>query len=114
LKAYEGAIIYFPQLAGDQIKQAKDEFSELVKKLGGKMISAVEQGTRTLGYKVKKNSQGFIIIYDFELPTDQATSFRRTLQLSENILKFNIYVKRVSKPKGKNPVPNQQTVAATK
>ena len=95
MKMYE-ALVIFPFQTGLELQQGvKNAFEEAVKKHEGKIVNRTEMGRRLLGYRIKKANEGYFVSYAFELTPDKAEALKKSIQLSEDILKCTI----VCKPK---------------
>ena len=71
---------------GDKVKVMRGSF----KKHEGKVVSRTELGRRSLGYIVKKQKEGNVVSFVFELAPDKMDVLNRALQLCEEILKFTV------------------------
>ena len=98
MKKYEALIIFSPAITG---LDTKNSFEELIKKSGGNILNRLEMGKRFLGYPVKKSKEGYVVAFDFELSPDKMTEFRRSLDLTEDILKYTVVIKEISKAAAK-------------
>lgn len=94
MKTYEVLVIFSPQVGG---LDSKNSFEDAVKKFDGKVINRTEMGRRQVGYIIKKSHEGYLAFFDIELAADKVTSFKKALDLTEDILKYTIVIKR--KPK---------------
>ena len=90
MKSYEALIIFPAQFLGESLQDRKNIFEDIVKKHEGKITNRNELGRRPLGYTVKKQKEGSFVSFVFELEPSKADAFRRSLQLTEEILKFTI------------------------
>ena len=99
MKTYEALVIFPPQFAGEGSERGKSLFQEAVKKHGGNVIQAIDLGRRPLGYSVKKTKEGYCMAFEFSLSPQETASFTKTLQLTEDIVKFTITVKPVFRAK---------------
>ena len=97
MKTYEALIILPSQFTVEGHQDPKHVFEELIKKHNGKVLNRTELGKRLLGYSVKKAKEGYVVSFVFELPPEKVDSFKRSLQLAEEILKFTIVVKSKDK-----------------
>ena len=98
MKKYDALIIFPPSVTG---LDGKNSFEELIKKNGGNILTRTEMGRRFLGYPVKKSKEGYVVAFDFELSTDKMGELRRSLDLSEDILKYTIVIKEKNKAAAK-------------
>ena len=102
MKTYDCLVIFPPTVSGLDTKNA---FEELVKKNGGQILNRIEMGKRFLGYPVKKSKEGYLAAFDVELEPGQMGELRRSLDLSEEILKYTIVIKEKSKAAKKLSAP---------
>lgn len=102
LKTYDCLVIFPPTVTGLDTKNA---FEELVKKCGGQILNRIEMGKRFLGYPVKKLKEGYLAAFDVQLDPAQMGELRRSLDLSEEILKYTIVIKEKSKAAKKLSTP---------
>lgn len=111
MKTYEALVIFPFQTGIEGHESQKNTFEELIKKHDGKVLNRNEIGRRPLGYPIKKSREGYFVSFAFELSPDKVEAFRRSLQLTEEILKFTIVIKpkvdfaRYAKPTSTNTVP---------
>ena len=105
MKKYDALIIFPPSVTG---LDGKNSFEELVKKNGGSILNRVEMGRRFLGYPVKKSKEGYVVGFDFELGPEKMGELRRTLDLSEDILKYTIVIKEKNKAAAKLGAPAEK------
>jgi len=93
-------------------------FEKLAEKSGAKVEGRNELGKRLLGYEVKKNTrEGIVTSYDFNLDPSKVEALRKSLELSQEILRFMITLKAVPKPvkiKKQSPRPKRAPVGARK
>lgn len=97
MRLYEGLFIYVPEATAEARKRQLDAFEGLVSKHGGAIRNKTEWGKKPIGYLIKKNRDGYFVIYDFEVPPTALREMERVLQLEQELLKFMITVK-VTKP----------------
>lgn len=98
MKAYEGVFIFPPESAGDARKTQLKNLDDLIVKFQGSVIQKNEWGKKLLGYPLKKFREGYVVVTDFEMPSLQATEFRKSLELQEDLLKYMITIKVAVKP----------------
>ena len=113
MKAYEGIFIFPPESAADARKAQLKNLDDIISKFQGSIIQKNEWGKKPLGYPIKKFREGYVVVTDFEMPTSQATEFRKMLELQEDVLKYMITVKAKVKPDKKtvSPAPPPAPVA---
>ncbi|MBI1977815.1 MAG: 30S ribosomal protein S6 [Candidatus Omnitrophica bacterium] len=99
MRSYEAVVIFPTQIPGEAIQEGKSAFEEVLRKQEGKVLSRTDLGKRFLGYTVKKQKEGHVICFHFELAPDKIEPLKRALQLSEGILYFTIVKKDKVKTK---------------
>ena len=99
MKTYEALVIFPIQATGEPQPDGKNIFEEAVKKNEGKIVNCTELGRRFLGYSVRKSKEGYLVNFLVELLPGEMDAFKRSLQITEGILKFTI----VKPPKPDSP-----------
>ena len=87
MNKYESVIIISPVVEEEGIKNLINKFSDLIN-TEGKVESVDELGKRKLAYEVKKNKEGYYIIFYFEAKADVIFELERNYRINENIIKF--------------------------
>ena len=87
MNQYESIIIINPSLDGDGVKAVITKFTDLINK-NGKVESAEELGKKKLAYDVKKNKEGYYVIFTFEAKPDSIDELERVYRIDDNIIKF--------------------------
>ena len=115
MKQYEALVIFPSQAASELLQGGKGAFEEVVKKHEGKILSRSELGKRFIGYSIKKAKEGYFASFVFELSPEKVDSLKRSLQLTEDILKFTIVKKaKVGELLRSKPVQSQTVSTAEK
>ena len=65
MNKYESIIIINPSLEEQGMKEIIKKFEDMINS-EGKVESVEEMGKRKLAYEIKKNSEGFYVLYNFE------------------------------------------------
>jgi len=89
---YELVVILSQSIADE----AKVAFAEKMKELiivNGELTNVEEWGRKTLAYEIKKQTEGFYILFKFTAKPDSIAEIDRILGLDETVLKHMI-VKR--------------------
>lgn len=87
MNKYESVIIINPKLEDEKIKALIENFSNLINKQG-KVTSVEEVGMKKLAYEIKKNKEGFYVIYNFEAKPELITELERNYRISDDVIKF--------------------------
>ena len=87
MNKYESVIIINPNLEGEAIKALIEKFSNLINKNG--TVSSVEEvGLKKLAYEIKKNKEGYDIIFKFEAKPDSIDELERVYRITDEVIKF--------------------------
>ncbi len=103
MRLYEGLIIFVPEATVEARKKHLEFFEGLVAKHGGAIRNKAEWGKKQIGYAIKKNRDGYFVVYDFDAAPAAVREIERGLLLEADVLKFMITLKIVKaiKPKKK-------------
>jgi len=101
MRLYEGLIILVPEASAEARKRHLEFFDELVAKHGGSVRNKTDWGKKPIGYMLRKNRDGYILIYEFEVPPAAISEIERVLTLDQDVLKSMITVKEVKAVKEK-------------
>lgn len=109
MRSYEGIFI-FPSAAAGSNPEDEKRLEETIRRFGGHLKERFELGCRPLGYAIRKQREGRILHWNFEIEPQQVDELRKALQLDEKILKSMLVKfyppkapkerKRKSKPEG--------------
>ena len=88
----ESVIIINPNLGEQGIKTLVDKFSNLINK-NGKVESVDELGKKKLAYEVKKYTEGYYLVINFEAEPSLIAELERNYRITDEIIKF-IVVKK--------------------
>ncbi len=87
------AVIILSQLIADEEKVAfAEKMKELITK-NGELANIDEWGKKTLAYEIKKQKEGFYIVFTFTATPESMSEMDRILRLDERVLKY-IVVKK--------------------
>lgn len=87
------AVVILSQAIADEAKVA---FAEKMKELivsNGELTSVDEWGKKTLAYEIKKQTEGFYILFTFTAKPESIQEMNRLLGLDESVLKHMIIKK---------------------
>ncbi len=90
MRHYEAVVIGSPQLAGEKLDEVKRVFEEQVKKQDGKFLGSRDLGKRSFGFVIKKHREGNYFVFDFDLDPSKITDLKKTLSISDAILRHSI------------------------
>ena len=89
MNKYESVII----LSANAPEEAMAAFGEKMKELisaNGELTSVEEWGKKTLAYEVKKQTEGYYILFTFDAKPEFIAEFERILRLDEIVLKHMV------------------------
>lgn len=87
MNKYESVIIINPNLEGEAIKGLIEKFSNLIN-TDGKLDSVEEIGKKKLAYEVKKNKEGYYIVFKFEAKPELIAELERIYRITDEVIKF--------------------------
>ena len=92
MNKYESVIIINPNVDENAIKALIERFSALINS-DGKVEEVKELGKKKLAYEVKKNQEGYYVVFDFEAKPSLIAEIERNYRITDEIIKF-IVVKK--------------------
>ncbi len=91
MRAYEIVYIFDSQLTDEQIQEKLERFHDHLTGSGAGEVSAVDQwGRRQLAFPIRKRTNGYYIVTQFNAPADALPEFERLLKLDEGLLRYLI------------------------
>ena len=92
MNKYESVIIINPTVEAEKIKTLVQKFTDLINN-AGKVEKVDEVGKKKLAYEVKKNKEGYYVVYDFEANPGLIAELERNYRITDEVIKF-IVVKK--------------------
>ena len=90
MRKYEMLVILDAGTENQNEEVAKIE--ELLKNLGGTVSKTDVWGKRTLAYPIRKKTEGYYVLFTFELEPHQTFELRRVLGLRQNVYRQLVIV----------------------
>ena len=87
MNKYESIIIINPNVDEEGMKALISRFSDLINN-DGKVEKVDELGKRKLAYEVKKNEEGFYVVFYFEANTNLIAELERNYRITDEVIKF--------------------------
>ncbi len=87
MNKYESVIIINPNLEAEAIKALIEKISNLIN-TDGKVSSVEEAGKKKLAYEIKKNKEGYYVIFKFEAKPESITELERVYRITDEVIKF--------------------------
>ena len=87
MNKYESVIIINPNLEEEAIKALIEKISNLIN-TDGKVSSVEEVGKKKLAYEIKKNKEGFYVVFKFKANPELITELERVYRITDEVIKF--------------------------
>ncbi len=87
MNKYESVIIVNLNLEEESIKKLVKKFSDLIN-TDGKVESVEEVGKKKLAYEIKKNTEGYYIVFKFEAKSSLIAELERNYRITDEVIKF--------------------------
>ena len=87
MNKYETVFIINPNVEESGVKALIEKFSTLINN-DGKVEKVDELGKRKLAYEVKKNTEGFYVVFYFEANTSLIAELERNYRITDEVIKF--------------------------
>lgn len=87
MNKYESVVIVNPNLEEESIKNLIKKFSDLINS-DGNVTSVEEMGKRKLAYEVKKNKEGYYVLFNFEAKPELIAELERNYRITDEVIKF--------------------------
>lgn len=87
MNKYESVIIINPNLEEAAIKALIEKFSNLIN-TDGKVNSVEELGKKRLAYEIRKNKEGYYVVFKFEAKPELISELERVYRIADEVIKF--------------------------
>jgi small subunit ribosomal protein S6 len=74
----------------EELAPIKEKTKELIKKFNGQITAEDSYGKKKLAYPIKKNNQGYYLIFEFDLAGENLKDLNKNLSLTNEILRHLI------------------------
>ena len=92
MNKYESVVIINPNVEENALKELIERFQTLIN-TDGKVEKVTEIGKKKLAYEIKKNTEGYYVVYDFEANPSLVAEIERNYRITDQVIKF-IVVKK--------------------
>ena len=92
--SYESILVVSCKLSEEEIQGVIGKFKSLIE-ANGTLESVDEWGVRKLAYLVKKQSEGYYVLFNFSAPHDFAAELDRIYNITDGVLRHIIVRKDV-------------------
>ena len=88
MNKFEAVIILEPNAEETRIEEILKLIKNKIEEDDGKVTNVEKLGIKNLAYEIKKNSQGFYIVIQFESEQDTVLEIERIFRITEEVMKF--------------------------
>ena len=88
MNKYELALVVNAKIEDDARAAVVEKAKEYVTRAGGTITEVEEWRKKKLAYDVKKNKEGYYVIFTFEAKPDSIDELERVYRIDDNIIKF--------------------------
>lgn len=88
MNKFEAVIILEPNTEETRIEEILKLIKNKIEEDDGKVTNVEKLGIKNLAYEIKKNSQGFYIVIQFESEQDTVLEIERIFRITEEVMKF--------------------------
>ena len=92
MNKYESVIIINPNVEETALKALIEKFQTLIN-TDGKVEQVNELGKKKLAYEIKKNKEGYYVVYDFEANPSLIAELERNYRITDEVIKFIVIKK---------------------
>ena len=92
MNKYESVVIINPNVEENALKELIERFQTLIN-TDGKVEQVNELGKKKLAYEVKKNKEGYYVVYDFEANPSLIAELERNYRITDEVIKFIVIKK---------------------
>lgn len=95
---YEILYLVPANLAEEELEQVKAAVKNLITKSEGKITQEDSLGKKKLAYPIKKVSQGYYLLYEFDLAGKALKKLNQELKITPKVLRHIIIKKAITEP----------------
>jgi small subunit ribosomal protein S6 len=97
-KHYELLYLVPATYTDDELLPVKEKVKDLLKKFGGEITMEDSLGKKKLAYPIKKNFQGYYLLYEFDLEGSKLAELNKNLGMTNELLRHTIVTKNFKTP----------------
>lgn len=87
-RTYEVMYIVDPETPADKLTKLNEAVGNLIEKEGGTVVRMDDGGRRTLAYPIKKNTEGFYILFEIEGSGQEIAELERRMRVNDMIIRY--------------------------
>jgi small subunit ribosomal protein S6 len=89
MNKYESVVIINPNVEEEAVKALVNKFSTLINK-DGKVQEVEELGKKKLAYEIKKQNEGYYLVFKFEANPSLISELERNFRITDEVIKFMV------------------------
>ena len=93
MKKYDLFTIIKPNLDNEEADKVGAKVEEIIKNLGGEVVSADKMGGKKMAYEVAGFTDGFMVNQVITIPADKIAELKRQLKLNDSVIRVMFTVK---------------------
>lgn len=90
MKKYELMTIANISLGEDGARDVSNTIKDMISKLRGKVLNSDFWGKRKFSYEIRRMTEGYYEVIEFEIEPQELSSFKSQLNLQEGLLRYLI------------------------
>ncbi len=87
MNKYESVIIIGQDVTEEGIKALIARFTDLIN-TDGRLENIEEYGRKKLAYDIKKNTEGYYVVFNFEAKPELIAELERNYRITDEVIKF--------------------------
>ena len=87
MNKYESVVIINPSVTEDAMKEVIKKYTDIINN-EGKVESVDEMGKKRLAYEIKKNKEGYYVVFHFEAKPELIAELERNYRITDEVIKF--------------------------
>ena len=87
MNKYESVVIINPSVDEEGMKTLIQKYTDIINN-EGKVESVDELGKKRLAYEIKKNKEGYYVIFNFEAKPELIAELERNYRIEDSVMKF--------------------------
>ncbi len=87
MNKYESVVIINPSVEEQAIKALIAKFTDLINS-DGRLEKVEELGKKKLAYEIRKNSEGYYVVLNFEANPNLVAELERVYRITDEVIKF--------------------------
>ena len=92
MNAYEAVYIFDSQISEEQVGEKIERYHAQLASTGAEVTALEHWGRRQLAYPIRKRTNGYYVIAQFQAESTGLPEFERLLKLDEELLRYLVVV----------------------